>query len=70
MGRDAGDRKEFESQVGQGWRLTPLRYEQVAKIHPVSGISREPVRFDLQQMEDPEISGVEYQTGRDACRKS
>ena len=30
---------------------------------PVTSISQELVRFDLQQMENPEISGVEYQQG-------
>ncbi len=33
------------------------------RIAPVSGISQELVRFDLQQMENPEISGVAYQQG-------
>jgi 5-methylcytosine-specific restriction endonuclease McrA len=30
---------------------------------PISGISLERVKFDLQKMENPEISGVEYQQG-------
>jgi len=30
---------------------------------PVSGLSSELVRFDMQQMENPEIAGVEYQRG-------
>ncbi len=33
------------------------------KLTPVAGISQELVRFDLQQLENPEISGVEYQQG-------
>ncbi|HAZ45435.1 MAG TPA: HNH endonuclease [Cyanobacteria bacterium UBA11371] len=30
---------------------------------PIAGISQELVRFDLQQMDNPEISGIEYQKG-------
>ncbi|MGC8529404.1 MAG: RNA-guided endonuclease IscB [Leptospirillia bacterium] len=33
------------------------------KLSPVFALSQELVRFDLQQMETPEISGVEYQQG-------
>src|SRR5271157_3294531 len=36
------------------------RYRAVA---PISSISVEAVRFDMQQMENPEISGIEYQQG-------
>jgi 5-methylcytosine-specific restriction endonuclease McrA len=36
------------------------RYRQLA---PVSSISVELARFDTQKMEDPEVSGVEYQQG-------
>jgi 5-methylcytosine-specific restriction endonuclease McrA len=36
------------------------RFQRVA---PVAGIAQELVRFDTQQMENPEISGVEYQQG-------
>lgn len=32
-------------------------------LAPVTGIAQELVRFDLQQMENPEISGAEYQQG-------
>ncbi len=32
-------------------------------LAPVTGIAQELVRFDLQQMENPEISGVAYQQG-------
>lgn len=28
---------------------------------PIGGISMELVRFDMQKLENPEISGVEYQ---------
>ena len=36
---------------------------RLRKVAPVSAISVETVRFDTQQMENPEISGVEYQQG-------
>ena len=36
------------------------RYRQLA---PVSSISVELARFDMQKMQNPEISGVEYQQG-------
>ncbi len=36
---------------------------RIRKLCPVTAISQELVRFDLQQIENPEISGVEYQQG-------
>jgi len=36
------------------------RFQQLV---PVAGIAQELVRFDMQVMENPEISGVEYQQG-------
>jgi 5-methylcytosine-specific restriction endonuclease McrA len=36
---------------------------KLIKFVPVTGISQELVRFDLQQHENPEISGIEYQQG-------
>ncbi len=36
---------------------------KLIKFAPISGISQELVRFDLQQLENPEISGIEYQQG-------
>ena len=36
------------------------RFQQLA---PITGIAQELVRFDLQQIENPEISGMEYQQG-------
>lgn len=56
----------------EGWLAPSLRHrvdttlswvKRFLKLSPVSGISQELVRFDLQQMENPEISGVEYQQG-------
>lgn len=36
---------------------------RIRKVCPVTAISQELVCFDLQQMQNPEISGVEYQRG-------
>ena len=33
------------------------------KVAPIVSIAQELVRFDLQQLENPEISGIEYQQG-------
>jgi 5-methylcytosine-specific restriction endonuclease McrA len=41
-----------------------LTWEQrIARCCPITAISMELIRFDLQQMENPEISGVHYQQG-------
>ncbi|NEQ86083.1 MAG: HNH endonuclease [Moorea sp. SIO2I5] len=37
--------------------------KKLIKFCPITGISQELVRFDTQKMENPEISGVEYQQG-------
>jgi len=37
--------------------------KRIIKFLPIGGISQELVKFDLQKMENPEISGVEYQQG-------
>jgi len=37
--------------------------ERLRRIAPVQGISVESVRFDMQKIQNPEISGVEYQQG-------
>lgn len=36
---------------------------RIRKLCPIAAISQELVRFDLQQIQNPEISGVEYQRG-------
>jgi 5-methylcytosine-specific restriction endonuclease McrA len=36
---------------------------RIRKLCPVTAISQELVRFDLPQIENPEISGIEYQQG-------
>ncbi|MCC3475724.1 MULTISPECIES: RNA-guided endonuclease IscB [unclassified Microcoleus] len=37
--------------------------DRIRKVCPITAISQELVRFDLQQLQNPEISGVEYQRG-------
>ncbi|NEO16504.1 MULTISPECIES: RNA-guided endonuclease IscB [Moorena] len=37
--------------------------KKLSRLCPIVGISQELVRFDTQKMENPEISGVEYQQG-------
>ena len=55
-----------------GWLPPSLRHrvettlswvERFRRLAPVVGIAQELVRFDTQQIETPEISGVEYQQG-------
>src|SRR5208337_379440 len=36
---------------------------RLRRIAPISAITQELVRFDMQQMQNPEITGVEYQQG-------
>lgn len=56
----------------KGWLAPSLQHrvdttlawvERISKWSRITAISQELVRFDLQQMENPEISGVEYQQG-------
>jgi hypothetical protein len=56
----------------KGWLAPSLQHRvdtvmsliiKLQKLIPVTDISMELVRFDLQKMENPEISGVEYQQG-------
>ncbi|BCL81079.1 HNH endonuclease [Ktedonobacteria bacterium brp13] len=37
--------------------------QRLSRYCPITAISMELVKFDLQQMENPEVSGVEYQQG-------
>ena len=37
--------------------------KRIEKLAPISGISTELVRFDMQAMENPEIEGAQYQQG-------
>ncbi len=56
----------------EGWLAPSLQHRvettltwvnKLIKFTPITGISQELVRFDLQQIENPEISGTEYQQG-------
>ena len=56
----------------KGWLAPSLQHRvdttvawvnRFQKLVPVAGLAQELVRFDMQQMENPEISGVEYQQG-------
>jgi 5-methylcytosine-specific restriction endonuclease McrA len=55
-----------------GWLSPSLRHrlettlswvERLRHLTPMTAISQELVRFDLQAMQNPEISGIEYQQG-------
>nr|UZQ22137.1 HEARO endonuclease [uncultured bacterium] len=56
----------------KGWLVPSLQHrvettltwvKKLIKFVPITGISQELVRFDLQKIENPEISGIEYQQG-------
>lgn len=56
----------------KGWLAPSLQHRvettmtgvnRFRKLAPIGSISQELVRFELQQMEKPEISGIEYQKG-------
>ena len=56
----------------KGWIAPSLQHRvetvgawvhRLRRLAPITGIAQELVRFDLQQMENPEITGVEYQQG-------
>ena len=56
----------------KGWLAPSLQHRvettltwvtRLMKLAPISSVIQELVRFDLQQIENPEISGVEYQQG-------
>lgn len=56
----------------QGWLAPSLQHRvetiltwvnKFIRLAPVNSIVQELVRFDLQKMENPEISGIEYQQG-------
>ena len=55
-----------------GWLAPSLQHRvnttmswvhHLMRLAPVTALSQELVRFDLQQMQNPEISGIEYQQG-------
>ena len=57
---------------GQGWIAPSLKHRvdtvsawvnRFQRLAPITGMAQELVRFNLQQLENPEIRGVEYQQG-------
>ncbi len=57
---------------GKGWLAPSLQHrvdttlawvKRICALAPVTAISQELVRFDLQALENPEIEGVQYQQG-------
>jgi 5-methylcytosine-specific restriction endonuclease McrA len=55
-----------------GWLAPSVRHrvetattwtDRLCRLAPVSGLAMELVRFDMQQMQNPQIQGVEYQQG-------
>lgn len=56
----------------RGWLAPSLQHRidttvawvaRLRRLAPIASIAQELVRFDMQQMENPEIAGVEYQQG-------
>ncbi|MGV0029416.1 RNA-guided endonuclease IscB [Phormidesmis priestleyi] len=56
----------------KGWLAPSLQHrvettltwvDKMVRLAPIGSIVQELVRFDLQQMQNPEISGIEYQQG-------
>lgn len=56
----------------KGWLAPSLQHRvkttltwvnKLIKLAPINSIAQELVRFDLKQLENPEISGIEYQQG-------
>ncbi|MEG4272546.1 MULTISPECIES: RNA-guided endonuclease IscB [unclassified Microcoleus] len=56
----------------KGWLAPSLQHRvettltwvtRLIKLAPIASIAQELVRFDLQQLENPEIAGIEYQQG-------
>jgi len=69
-GREA--RKPVPKQRRSGWLPPSLKsrianietwVRRIRKLCPITAISQELVKFDTQQLQNPEISGVEYQRG-------
>jgi 5-methylcytosine-specific restriction endonuclease McrA len=62
----------FNRTQTEGWLAPSLQHRvettltwvnRLRRYAPITGISQELVRFDLQQLENPEISGAQYQQG-------
>ena len=57
---------------GKGWLAPSLQHRidttlswvaRLRNVAPITHLAQELVRFDMQQLENPEIAGVEYQQG-------
>ncbi|WP_333473140.1 RNA-guided endonuclease IscB [Paenalcaligenes faecalis] len=57
---------------GEGWLAPSLQHRidttlswvaRIRNVAPITHLAQELVRFDMQQLENPEIAGVEYQQG-------
>ncbi|WP_269900265.1 RNA-guided endonuclease IscB [Paenalcaligenes faecalis] len=57
---------------GKGWLAPSLQHRidttlswvaRIRNVAPITHLAQELVRFDMQQLENPEIAGVEYQQG-------
>lgn len=55
------------ARVQEGWLAPSLRHRvdttRFIELAPITALCMELVRFDMQAVENPEISGVEYQQG-------
>ena len=65
-------KKRFNRTKPEGWLPPSLRHrlqtietwiKKFLKFCPINSIEIEQVRFDLQKLENPEISGIQYQQG-------
>lgn len=65
-------KKAVPKRLRKGWLSPSIKHrvltvqtwvERLRRFAPIAAISQETVRFDTQKMENPEISGVEYQQG-------
>jgi 5-methylcytosine-specific restriction endonuclease McrA len=63
----------FKNRIrSKGWLAPSLQHrvettltwvKKLSKLAPISSVAQELVRFDLQKLDKPEISGIEYQQG-------
>ena len=72
VGKDTAPRSDSEHRIHNGWIAPSLMsrvfnintwVNRLSKAFPITQLAVEHVKFDTQLMENPEISGVEYQRG-------
>ena len=72
VGKDTAPRSDSGDRVHNGWIAPSLMsrvfnintwVNRLSKVYPITQLAVEHVKFDMQLMENPEISGVEYQRG-------